>query len=49
MEGLHQVGTVREKTVIKVQEANELTQLALGLCLGKVTNSLNFLGLSGVL
>ena len=41
MEGLHQVGTVREKTVIKVHDANELT---LGLWLGKVTNSLNFLG-----
>ena len=44
MEGLDQVGAVREKSVIEVHEANELTQLALSLGLGKVTNGLNFLG-----
>ncbi len=40
MEGLHQVGTVREKSMIKVYEYNEPTQLALRLGLRKVTNGL---------
>ena len=42
MEGLHQVGTVREKSVIKVHKSNKLAQLALILGLRKVTNGLNF-------
>ena len=44
MEGLHQFGTVREKSVIEVHKANELMQLVLSLGLGKVMNGLNFLG-----
>ena len=43
MEGLHQVGTVREKSVIKVHKTNELTQLALRLGLWEIADGLNFL------
>ena len=43
MEGLHQVGAVREKSMVKVHESNKLTQLALRLGSGKVTNGLDFL------
>jgi len=43
MEGLHQLRTVREETVIKVHESNELAEMVLGLGLWKVTDSLNFL------
>ena len=42
MEGLHQGGTVREKSMIKVHESNKLTQLALRLGLRKIANGLNF-------
>jgi len=43
MEGLHQLRTVREETVIKVHESNEPVEMVLGLGLWKVTDSLNFL------
>ena len=43
MEGVHEVGTVGKKTMIKVHESYEPTELALGLGFRKVSNSLNFL------
>ena len=42
MEGLHQIGTSREKPLVEVYKFNKLMQL--GLRLRKVTNSLDFLG-----
>ena len=44
MKGLHQVGTMREKSVVKVHKTNKLMQLALRLGLWKIMDGLNFLG-----
>ena len=42
--GLHQVGSVGEKSVVNVYKTDKLTLLALRLGLWKITDGLNFLG-----
>ena len=43
MERLHQLSTVREETVVQIDESNETTELMLCLRLWKVVDGLDFL------
>ena len=43
MKRLHEISTMRQKPMVKIHQANESSQLTLGLWLGEVPNGLDFL------